>query len=72
MNAGEKAALIFGDLDVDGDGTVDEEEFIKWRLSSEILNVSFNEFICRGCLKDNDFVMLLNSGGIDPDEEEDD
>ena len=29
MNAGEKAALIFGDLDVDGDGTVDEEEFIK-------------------------------------------
>ena len=30
MNAGEKAALIFGDLDVDGDGTVDEDEFIKY------------------------------------------
>ena len=54
MNAGEKAALIFGDLDVDGDGTVDEDEFIK------------------GCLKDNDFVMLLNSGGIDPDDDEED
>ena len=34
---------------------------------------SYNlSFISRGCLKDNDFVMLLNSGGIDPDEEDDD
>ena len=41
-------------------------------IINEILNVSFNEFICRGCLKDNDFVLLLNSGGIDPDDEEDD
>ena len=54
LNAGEKAAMIFGDLDIDGNGTVDEDEFI------------------RGCLKDNDFVMLLNSGGIDPEEEEED
>ena len=46
--------MIFGDLDIDGNGTVDEDEFI------------------RGCLKDNDFVMLLNSGGIDPEEEEED
>ena len=54
LNAGEKAAMIFGDLDIDGNGTVDEDEFI------------------RGCLKDNDFVMLLNSGGIDPEEDEED
>ena len=54
LNAGEKAAMIFGDLDIDGNGTVDEDEFIK------------------GCLKDNDFVMLLNSGGIDPEEDEED
>jgi len=54
MNAGDKAQAIFSDLDVDGDGQVDEDEFI------------------RGCLKDNDFVMLLNAGGIDPDEYEED
>lgn len=54
LNAGEKAAMIFGDLDIDGNGTVDEDEFI------------------RGCLKDNDFVMLLNSGGIDPEDDEED
>ncbi len=29
VNAGEKAAMIFGDLDIDGNGTVDEDEFIK-------------------------------------------
>ena len=28
--------------------------------------------IFRGCLKDNDFVTLLNSGGIDPDDEDED
>ena len=54
LNAGEKAAMIFGDLDIDGNGTVDEDEFI------------------RGCLKDNHFVMLLNSGGIDPEDDEED
>ena len=54
LNAGEKAAMIFSDLDIDGNGTVDEDEFI------------------RGCLKDNDFVMLLNSGGIDPEDDEED
>ena len=30
LNAGEKAAMIFSDLDIDGNGTVDEEEFIRW------------------------------------------
>lgn len=29
VNAGEKAAMIFGDLDIDGNGNVDEDEFIK-------------------------------------------
>ena len=29
MNAGEKASAIFGDLDIDGDGQVDEDEFIR-------------------------------------------
>ena len=30
VNADEKASLIFQDLDVDGNGTVDEEEFIRY------------------------------------------
>ena len=29
MNAGDKAQAIFSDLDVDGDGQVDEDEFIR-------------------------------------------
>ena len=30
MNAGDKASAIFGDLDIDGDGQVDEDEFIRY------------------------------------------
>ena len=30
MNAGDKASAIFGDLDIDGNGEVDEEEFIRY------------------------------------------
>ena len=39
-----------------------------------ILISYFQVMLCvvRGCLKDNDFVMLLNSGGIDPEDEEED
>ena len=29
LNAGDKASAIFGDLDMDGNGEVDEEEFIR-------------------------------------------
>ena len=31
VNASEKASLIFSDLDQDGNGTVDEDEFIKYK-----------------------------------------
>ena len=35
-------------------------------------NQIYNLLLFRGCLKDNDFVMLLNSGGIDPEDEDED
>ena len=31
VNAGDKASAIFGDLDIDGNGEVDEEEFIRYQ-----------------------------------------
>lgn len=45
----ERSNQIFRDLDVNNDGTVTEEEFV------------------RGCLMDDEFVRLLNAGGVDPD-----
>ena len=49
-----RAMKIFSDLDINCDGSVTEEEFI------------------RGCLLDDEFVRLLNAGGVDPDEYDDD
>ena len=36
VNASEKASLIFSDLDQDGNGTVDEDEFIKYKSTIEL------------------------------------
>lgn len=52
--AGERANKIFSQLDVNGDGELDEEEF------------------CKGCMDDDELVRLLNSGGLGPEDEEDD
>ena len=48
--ADERAHGIFEKLDFNGDGHLDEDEFVK------------------GCLDDDDLVRLLNAGGIDPED----
>ena len=48
-----KAMKIFTDLDINCDGSVTEDEFL------------------RGCMSDEEFVRLLNSGGVDPYEFDD-
>jgi len=46
-SAADRARKIFGELDINGDGELDMEEFVK------------------GCMEDGDLTRLLNSGGMD-------
>ena len=48
--ASERATKIFNNLDINGDGEVDEEEFV------------------RGCLDDEDLICLLNAGGLNDED----
>ncbi|CAB4067157.1 Frequenin-1,Neuronal calcium sensor 2,Hippocalcin-like protein 4,Neurocalcin homolog,Neurocalcin-delta,Neurocalcin,Neurocalcin-delta B,Visinin-like protein 1,Neurocalcin-delta A,Neuron-specific calcium-binding protein hippocalcin,Hippocalcin-like protein 1 [Lepeophtheirus salmonis] len=50
--AGDRAKIIFGALDVNGDGELTCEEFV------------------RGCMEDPELVRLLNSGGLEEDNDE--
>ena len=52
--AADRARKIFGELDVDGDGELTADEFV------------------RGCLEDPELVRLLNTGGIDGEEDDED
>ena len=72
-----KATAMFDQVDQDGDGELDEHEFIRYHFfNSYILFFPFLLLLTlllppRGCLRDPDFVLILNAPGVDPEEWDD-